>query len=82
MPTRLFHWILFFAVIALFATGYTGQMHVHFLIGKITLTLVLFRLVWGVVGSRTARFSDFLAGPAALLRYLKSYRSDTLGHTP
>jgi len=69
-PTRLFHW----AVVLLVATSWASQefdrMRLHFLSGYTLLTLLLFRLAWGVVGSDTARFSRFLRSPLAAMRHL------------
>lgn len=82
LPTRLFHWTLVLLMLLLFASGYAGQMRVHAMLGKAVLVLVLYRLAWGVVGSQTARFSDFVAGPANLWAYLKGRARPTLGHNP
>jgi len=82
-PTRLFHWLL----AALIAAQYlSGEFHLlpmrwHYWLGYATLTLLLFRLVWGFVGSQTSRFASFLRGPAAVLRYL-SGRQASVGHNP
>lgn len=79
---RLFHWSLLLAVIALIVSGYLGEMQLHFLAGEIGLVLVAFRLVWGVIGSQTARFSDFLVGPAGIWTYLRTGKARTPGHNP
>lgn len=70
LPTRLFHWSLVGLVIAMYFTGWTGRLELHMTLGMVVLSLVLFRLVWGFTGNRYARFSDFVAGPMAGLRYL------------
>lgn len=84
---RLTHW----AVVALFAlmwwTGKTGRMDLHKLAGYALLALVLFRLIWGVVGSSTARFSSFVRGPVAVARYAAGLvtgrvRTVVIGHNP
>jgi|SRR5690625_1590169 len=65
---------------------YLPNMDVHMLAGQLVLTLVLFRLLWGVLGSTTARFSSFLKGPRAVTAYLLSMlrgrASLTAGHNP
>jgi cytochrome b len=83
-PTRVFHWTLAFCVVGLFATGLTGGSWIiwHERIGFVTFALILFRLVWGVIGSETSRFTDFLRGPSSILRYLKTGVSPTQGHNP
>lgn len=86
LPTRLFHWSLAFCVIALIVTGSIGGgwMDWHFRLGYATLTLLLFRLVWGFVGGYWSRFVRFIPWPGAIARYLKGQATplDTLGHNP
>ena len=70
LPTRLFHW----AIVLLVGFSWLSQelewMDWHKLSGYTILTLLLFRLAWGFVGSETARFRQFLASPLAALRHL------------
>ena len=83
-PTRLFHW----AIVLLVATSYLSAEfdydQVHFLSGYTMLTLLLFRLAWGFVGSETSRFGQFLRSPVAGLRHLAEFRrqepDDQIGH--
>ncbi len=69
-PTRLFHW----AIVLLMAFSYVSALRewnqLHFLSGYTVLTLLLFRLAWGFVGSDTSRFRQFLRSPLAGLRHL------------
>lgn len=85
-PLRLFHWSLLAAVATSLISVELGNMSVHLISGHVVLGLLVFRLVWGVVGGRHARFSSFVKGPAAVLRYARKLRSgDTpahLGHNP
>jgi cytochrome b len=85
LPVRLFHWALVVLVVTAFVTQQIGgnAMQWHFRAGYATLTLILFRIVWGFVGPRYARFSDFLRGPSAILAHLRG-RSEqtTAGHSP
>ena len=71
LPTRLFHWLLVLFVIVSFVTVNIGgnAMQYHEWSGFTILTLVLFRVVWGVIGSEPSRFRTFLKGPAAVWRY-------------
>lgn len=62
MPTRLFHWIQAILFVALWVTGNDGPLDWHMRIGEAMLALLLFRIVWGFVGSRHSRFVDFVAG--------------------
>lgn len=65
LPTRLFHWSLVLAVAGLWWTGERGPIETHALLGYVVLALLLFRILWGLFGSETARFASFLRGPAA-----------------
>ncbi len=70
LPTRVFHWLTVALVAAAYATWRLNWMDWHALAGDALLGLLLFRLVWGVVGSETARFASFLASPGAAARHL------------
>ena len=84
LPLRLFHWLLVACLIGSFVTVKAGLMDWHFRFGYTALTLIVFRILWGFVGPRYARFATFLFGPAALLAYLRkaAHAPRTLGHTP
>lgn len=82
LPVRLFHWSLVTAVAALFLSAQLDALALHALIGEFVLGLVLLRILWGFIGSRTARFSDFVAGPDRIRRYLETGKSETIGHNP
>lgn len=81
LPTRLFHWALVLLVLACLITGQLGPMRLHQLFGLCVLALVLFRLVWGLVGGTHARFADFVRGPGAVLHYVKR-QPVIIGHNP
>ena len=70
-PIRLFHWLAAALVAAAYATWRLNWMAWHGLVGDALLALLLFRLMWGVFGSETARFSRFVASPRAAMRHLK-----------
>lgn len=87
VPTRLFHWLLTISFAGAFLTSDSErQRDLHILFGVTMLALIAFRLVWGVVGTRYARFSSFAFGPGAVLRYLRDLVTlrgvRYLGHTP
>ena len=69
-PTRLFHWLTVVLVAAAYATWQLNWMDWHAWTGEALLALLLFRLLWGVFGSESIRFSRFLVSPAAAARYL------------
>ena len=86
-PLRLFHWLLALAVAGLVITGQQGgeAMSQHERLGYAVLALLGFRLLWGLVGSKTARFRHFLASPAKALAYVRLSRDEKarwLGHSP
>lgn len=83
VPTRLFHWSLVTAVAVAIVTGKLGGtwMELHGQAGLFIVGLVSFRLVWGFLGSRYARFLTFVPTPRSLLAYLKGEWRGA-GHNP
>jgi cytochrome b len=73
LPVRLFHWLLVVLIAVSIITQEIGgnAMDWHFRAGYAVLTLIAFRLVWGLVGTRYARFSDFIHGPSPIIAYLR-----------
>lgn len=71
LPTRLFHWALVLSLVGSFVTVELHEMRLHAWFGYAALTLVLFRLLWGVIGSDSARFVRFVRGPGAVLDHLR-----------
>lgn len=86
LPTRIFHWALMLCVIGLVATAYRrgDAMEWHFRLGYAVISLLLFRLAWGVFGGRWSRFSSFLYRPGNVIRYLRgrSHPDHLVGHNP
>ena len=82
LPTRLFHWAIVLLVPALWATHELDEMDLHILLGEVMLGLILFRLIWGVIGGSTARFANFVRGPASVIRYLRGRAGEVFGHNP
>jgi cytochrome b len=86
LPVRLFHWALAACVFALVVTAKLGgnAMEWHFRLGYVVLALLVFRIVWGLVGGRWSRFASFVYSPGRLVRYLKGTTSadDSVGHSP
>jgi cytochrome b len=70
LPVRLFHWVLVVLLLCSWGTQEWGRMNWHVWVGYSVLTLLLFRVVWGFVGSDTARFGRFLRNPVAALQHL------------
>ncbi len=73
LPTRLFHWSLTAAVFGALGTAWIGgnAMVWHLRCGLAVMALLLFRVVWGLVGGRWSRFASFVYAPATVLRYLR-----------
>lgn len=87
VPVRIFHWLMVLCFAGAYLTAENESLRlVHVTLGYTMGGLVAFRLVWGLVGSRYARFSDFIRGPAAIVRYLRSllagHPEHHLGHNP
>ncbi len=87
LPTRVFHWVLAATFVGAFFTADSERLRdVHVTLGYTMLGLVAFRLLWGVIGTRYARFTSFAFGARSVLDYLKSLFSRSpqryLGHNP
>ena len=86
-PVRIFHWLLVvsFAGAWLSSESEAWQM-IHYAFGYTAVVLILFRIVWGIVGTRYARFSQFIKGPAETMHHLKSLlvgkQHSGAGHNP
>jgi cytochrome b len=83
LPVRVTHWALMLAVAGCWATHYAGieWFTWHRRCGYTVLVLAAFRVAWGFAGTRHARFTRFVRGPAAILAYLRS-GGQTVGHSP
>lgn len=91
LPTRLFHWLLSAgfiaaAVIALAMGEHSPLFPYHAIIGLTIALMVVLRIVWGIVGTRYARFGSFIFGPGAVVEYMKGALigggKRHLGHNP
>lgn len=86
LPIRIFHWALVALLIALYLTGAVFDRYLgwHMYLGVTVGGLVVFRLLWGIWGSETARFTQFVPGPRRLWHYLRHGDRDglRLGHNP
>src|ERR1700722_19019020 len=70
LPIRVFHWLLVVLIFTSWLSAKKDWMQLHVWCGYSILTLLLFRIAWGFIGSDTARFSRFLKNPLAALRHL------------
>ena len=72
-PVRVFHWLLVLSFAGAWLTAESERWRMlHVTLGYTMAGLVAFRVLWGLVGTRHARFTDFVRGPAAVAAYLKS----------
>lgn len=82
---RVFHWTLVLAYAVAWASAEEWET-LHERVGYYILAIVGLRIVWGLIGSQHARFSDFVTGPSRVIDYLRSLRSGTpkhyIGHNP
>jgi cytochrome b len=84
LPIRLFHWLLVAGIILSFVTVKIGgnAMSWHAFSGYCVLSLIIFRIIWGFVGSYHARFMHFLPSPKGLIYFLRGKTEAGLGHNP
>jgi cytochrome b len=87
LPTRVVHWLLAASFLGAFLTTESERYrHIHVVLGYTVLGLVAFRFLWGVVGTRYARFSSFPIAPRRVLQYLRSLLTHSpqhhIGHNP
>lgn len=84
LPIRLFHWLLVVCIVTSFITVKIGgnAMELHARAGYCVLTLILFRICWGLIGSHHARFIHFVPSPKGLFNYLSGKTKAGLGHNP
>ncbi|MBK6555547.1 MAG: cytochrome b/b6 domain-containing protein [Rhodocyclaceae bacterium] len=87
LPVRLGHWLMAGGFALAWLTGDSEEWRlVHVAAGGTVVGVALFRLLWGLVGTRYARFADFVRGPHAAIAYLKSLLgprpAHCVGHNP
>jgi len=88
LPLRVFHWMLALSVFAAIGTAKNGAMYWHEKAGLTILGLLVFRLIWGVIGGHHARFQHFMTSPQRAIEYLreglreKGERPHQPGHAP
>ncbi len=87
MPVRVFHWLLVICFAGAWLTSESERLAmIHYAFGYTACLLVLIRLVWGVIGTRYARFSQFLKSPKAVIEHfmamLRGHPHHDVGHNP
>jgi cytochrome b len=86
-PVRVFHWLMVLCFFGAYASAESERWRLlHVTLGYTMIGLVGFRIVWGLIGTRHARFASFVRGPAAVWRYLRStttaHAEHHVGHNP
>lgn len=82
-PVRVVHWLMVASFAAAWFTAESERWRlVHVSAGYTLAGLVAFRIVWGLVGTRHARFASFVRGPSAVIAYLRGLVSGRSAHTP
>lgn len=84
LPIRLFHWLLVACIIGSLVSIHLldSAVELHAYFGYCILTLLIFRVIWGFVGSRHARFASFMPNRQSILNYLQGKSPRFLGHNP
>jgi len=86
MPVRLFHWSLVLAFVLAYISAEVGILDAHVLIGYFLIALLVFRVLWGFIGTQYSRFCSFLFSPAETMGYVKAIRAGQpvhyYGHNP
>jgi cytochrome b len=87
LPTRLFHWLLAASFLGAYLVSESERwIALHAMLGYTAAGLVAFRLAWGLIGTRYARFSGFAWSPRSVVDYLRSLATDRprhyIGHNP
>ena len=88
LPLRLFHWLFVLSIVASYVTAKLGVEYrqYHFYLGYWMMGLLLFRIIWGFIGPKHARFSTFLVGPSSVVEYAKDLFNPNshahVGHNP
>ena len=81
-PVRIVHWLFVLLIPFSWWTAADETMEWHQRSGLALLGLLVFRIVWGLIGSSTARFSSFVRGPRTILSYLRGCMASPIGHNP
>jgi cytochrome b len=87
LPVRVFHWLLVLSFAGAWMTAESeAQQMIHYAFGYTACALVLCRILWGLIGTRYARFTQFIKGPSKTTHHIKSLlnrqQDHQLGHNP
>ena len=83
LPVRLFHWALVVLIAFSWWSAENDELELHMYSGYAILTAVMFRVLWGIFGSSTARFSNFIRGPREIIAHIRNSQAwRNIGHSP
>lgn len=84
VPIRLFHWMIVVLLAFSWWSAENGEMQWHYYSGLTICGLLIFRLLWGIIGTSTARFTQFIKGPGHVLAYVRGTgrTGASAGHNP
>lgn len=83
LPVRLFHWSLAALILFSWWTAENEELDLHIASGLAILTLLVFRLLWGIFGSSTAQFRRFIRPPREVIAYIRDSEAwKGIGHNP
>lgn len=83
LPVRLFHWLLVALIAFSWWSAKNDAIELHLWSGYAILTLIIFRLLWGIVGSSTARWSTMFHRPSRIVAYVRDSAAwRVIGHSP
>lgn len=80
VPVRLFHWSLLSGFVLAYVSAEVGILDAHVLIGYFLIALLVFRVLWGFMGTQYSRFRSFIFSPADTMAYVKSIRAGQPAH--
>ena len=81
-PVRVTHWSFVVLLPAMYLTADNSEWGWHMRLGHVLLALLIFRVIWGFIGTKTARFGSFVKGPVSVWRYLTGKEEHYIGHNP
>ncbi len=81
-PVRITHWSFVLLLPAMYLTADNSEWGWHMRLGHVLLALLIFRVIWGFIGTETARFGSFVKGPVSVWKYLRGRQDHHIGHNP
>lgn len=80
VPVRLFHWSLVLGFVLAYVSAEVGILDAHVLIGYFLIGLLVFRILWGFIGTQYSRFRSFIFSPTETMDYARAIRTGHPAH--